>query len=115
MPTATSEQLHALRIAGKHLRYTLELFEAPLGGEAEQLLEPVRALQEQLGQIHDADVAVIQAQMHLHKQGTVPVILRYIEEREAERGAAVATLPEVWAVLTGESYRQTAGRALANL
>ncbi|MBA3948153.1 MAG: CHAD domain-containing protein [Herpetosiphonaceae bacterium] len=115
LPTATSEQLHALRIAGKHLRYTLELFEAPLGPEAETLLKPVRDLQEQLGAIHDADVAVAQAQVHLHKQGTVPVILRYIEAREAERTAAVTALPELWAQLTGESYRQAAGRALAGL
>ncbi len=115
LPTATSEQLHALRIAGKHLRYTLELFEAPLGPEAETLLKPVRDLQEQLGNIHDADVAVAQAHVHLHKQGTVPVILRYIEVREAERTTAVATLHDLWAQLTGESYRQAAGRALAGL
>jgi len=115
LPTATPEQLHALRITSKQLRYTLELFETPLGPEAEALIEPVRALQEQLGAIHDADVAVAQAQLHLHKQGTVPVIHHYIEIRDAERVATVATLHELWVQLTGDDYRQTAGRALAGL
>lgn len=64
-PEAVHE-LHELRIAIKHLRYTLELFlEAPEMESAlypaekkglEALLTDLRHLQELLGNIHDADV-----------------------------------------------------------
>lgn len=58
MPRGSSEQLHALRISCKHLRYTLELFEPALGGDAHEIIKQVEAIQEHLGQIHDADVAL---------------------------------------------------------
>lgn len=58
MPHGSSEQLHALRISCKHLRYTLELFEPALGGDAHAIIKQVEAIQEHLGQIHDADVAL---------------------------------------------------------
>ena len=50
------EKLHAMRIAGKQLRYTLELF-APIYKQA--LLPHIQAMkeiQDLLGEIHDADV-----------------------------------------------------------
>ncbi|HEX6287979.1 MAG TPA: CHAD domain-containing protein [Herpetosiphonaceae bacterium] len=58
MPRASSERLHELRIACKHLRYTLELFEPALGTDARKLIKLVEAMQEHLGEIHDADVAL---------------------------------------------------------
>jgi CHAD domain-containing protein len=58
MPHASSERLHELRIACKHLRYTLELFEPALGEDARPLIKQVEAMQEHLGDIHDADVAL---------------------------------------------------------
>jgi CHAD domain-containing protein len=50
------EELHAMRIAAKRLRYTLEIF-APL--DADEFKEPLKAAketQERLGDIHDDDV-----------------------------------------------------------
>lgn len=51
-----TEKLHAMRISGKHLRYTMEIF-API---YEQALLPyiqyMKELQDQLGEFHDADV-----------------------------------------------------------
>lgn len=58
MPYASSERLHELRIACKHLRYTLELFEPALGENARSLIKQVTAMQEHLGDLHDADVAL---------------------------------------------------------
>lgn len=58
MPYASSERLHDLRIACKHLRYTLELFEPALGQDARGLIKQVTAMQEHLGDLHDADVAL---------------------------------------------------------
>lgn len=50
------EQLHALRIAAKRLRYTLELFRDVFGQRGEALIDQVKAVQEDLGEIHDHDV-----------------------------------------------------------
>jgi hypothetical protein len=51
-------ELHDMRIAAKRLRYTLEIFKVCFPPEFEELLEQARALQELLGEIHDADVLV---------------------------------------------------------
>jgi len=52
------EELHALRIAAKRLRYTLELFRAVFGDSGERQIERVRDVQELLGQLHDHDVRI---------------------------------------------------------
>jgi len=53
---ADEEGHHALRVAAKRLRYSLELF-APLLGEAgESLVKEIKVLQDRLGALHDCDV-----------------------------------------------------------
>jgi CHAD domain-containing protein len=49
-------ELHAMRIAAKHLRYTMEIFAPLFPGELSGWLQPVRQAQEQLGVIHDCDM-----------------------------------------------------------
>jgi len=49
-------ELHAMRIAAKWLRYTLEAFSPLYGGELKEWLQAVRAAQDDLGEIHDCDV-----------------------------------------------------------
>ena len=52
------EELHAMRIAAKRLRYTMEVF-APLYDDGlKQPLQTVREVQDVLGDIHDCDVWV---------------------------------------------------------
>lgn len=51
-------ELHDLRIAAKRLRYSLELFRAVFGEEGERQIARVKALQEELGLIHDHDVRI---------------------------------------------------------
>ena len=53
-----TEALHALRIAAKRLRYTLELFRSVFGERGERQIERVKALQEELGELHDSDVRI---------------------------------------------------------
>lgn len=49
--------LHDLRIAGKRLRYLLEIFEL----DAPQLASTLHALHDALGDLHDCDVALMAA------------------------------------------------------
>lgn len=50
------ERLHAMRIAVKRLRYTLEMYEPMLGNRAADAITAAREMQELLGEIHDCDV-----------------------------------------------------------
>jgi len=58
LPTATPVQFHQLRIQFKELRYTLTFFEDLLGETNSQIIEMTRQMQEHLGQLNDARVAV---------------------------------------------------------
>lgn len=49
-------ELHLMRIAAKHLRYTLEIFEPVYGKALRKPLKVVKEIQELLGDIHDCDM-----------------------------------------------------------
>ncbi len=51
-----SDKLHAMRIAGKHLRYTMEIFAPVYAGGLEPYIIVMKEIQEQLGAYHDNDV-----------------------------------------------------------
>lgn len=50
------QELHAMRIAAKRLRYTLEIFAPIYPGEFKLWLRILRDIQDQIGEIHDCDV-----------------------------------------------------------
>jgi len=52
------DNLHAMRIAGKHLRYTMEVFAPVYDGALDPYIIMMKELQDQLGEIHDDDVWV---------------------------------------------------------
>lgn len=64
------EETHALRIALKRLRYTLELFTSVFGDAGTTQIERVKAFQETLGDLHDIDVRLdlIQAVADRHER-----------------------------------------------
>ena len=74
-------ELHNMRIAAKHLRYTLEIFSVCFGPEIDDRIEDVKSVQEQIGQIHDCDVLIELLRRHLS----------VLAQREQERLAALAT------------------------
>jgi len=49
-------ELHAMRIAGKHLRYTLEIFAPIYGNALDPHIRAMKNVQDLLGEIHDNDV-----------------------------------------------------------
>jgi CHAD domain-containing protein len=104
----TSSELHARRIKAKRARYTAEFF-APAFGDA--LAGPVArltAVQDALGELHDADVAVgallgrIEAQPGAAARAAdaaplARLVARYLEQRDAD----LRTFRERWAALPG--------------
>jgi len=65
---ASIAELHAMRIAAKQLRYTLEIFSPIYPGELKNPIQIVRSAQEMLGDIHDCDVWAIFLPQFLEKE-----------------------------------------------
>ena len=59
------EALHDMRIAAKRLRYALEVTYECFGPYAKTAVKHVKELQDLLGEIHDCDVQLPEAQQHL--------------------------------------------------
>ncbi|HYM83502.1 MAG TPA: CHAD domain-containing protein, partial [Candidatus Dormibacteraeota bacterium] len=109
---ADVETLHALRIAAKRLRYTIEFVREPLGPEATPLVERVVALQDILGALHDADVAaglarqfLVDRAAALSEQQTA-AIGRFLVDRERERGRLRRSLGVPWRRVAGLAFRR---------
>ncbi len=66
-PDAVAE-LHAMRIAAKQLRYTLEIFAPLYPNELKNPIQAVKTAQEMLGEIHDCDVWAIILPQFLEKE-----------------------------------------------
>lgn len=62
------EQHHAMRIAAKRLRYTMEVFRPIYDGALDRPVEAVKQVQSFLGDVHDCDVWVEQLDRMLVKQ-----------------------------------------------
>lgn len=60
-------ELHRMRLAGKTLRYAMEVFEHAFGGEFSSCLEQLKNLLNTMGTIHDCDVHVPKMQSYLRE------------------------------------------------
>lgn len=61
-------ELHAMRIAAKHLRYTLEIFAPLYDDNLKKPIKVVKEMQEMLGDIHDCDVWVAYVPQFLEEE-----------------------------------------------
>jgi CHAD domain-containing protein len=110
--------LHCLRIAAKHLRYTLEAFREVLPG-ADALLAAVAALQNHLGALHDADVASARARAYTaSRPGSLAgaeraAVEAFITSRERIVAGQRASLAAPWSAVAAPRFRDTLRRALA--
>ena len=106
------EELHAMRIAAKRLRYSLEIFAPYLDPAAKALTEQVKDIQERLGQIHDADVLapyLAERLSDLHRAEDAALLADFQAQRDDEARARFihallhqprdARLPGVYALL----------------
>jgi CHAD domain-containing protein len=126
MDSPTIEQLHALRIHGKYLRYTLESFRDALPSEAAGLIKDVVAMQDHLGAMHDADLAsdLIRAYIATHQskkkrknaEEAVPSgLTAYLDEREAAVHSLAGSFGDLWGRINSTKWRSRLAGVVAAL
>lgn len=115
LPGASPETLHALRIACKRLRYTLELFADGLGPDAAPLLEAVTAAQDDLGTLHDHTFALaLLVPLQKAHPGNAG-LAAYAAARTAEREQLQDAFAPLWERLSGLPFRQALAALIAAL
>ncbi|MDQ2807427.1 MAG: CHAD domain-containing protein [Chloroflexota bacterium] len=123
MDEITIPQLHALRISGKYLRYTLEFFREVLPDAAGVLIRDVVEMQDQLGALHDAEVAAGFVRTYVththgryskHDASPIPAGLAdYLAEREHAAGTIHSEFALTWTHLTSPDWRGRLAQAIA--
>lgn len=92
--------LHALRIEFKRLRYAITYFTDVLGTSARNYISEIKKMQDYLGRLNDAYVAVHRLQALLNEDKLtdeqIALIQSYIEQLEAEQQRRITDFPEVW-------------------
>ena len=112
-------QHHAMRIAAKRLRYTIEVYRPACAGLLDQPIEVLKQLQTLLGDVHDCDVWVEQLGRLLEKQAkrlrrlyghagpllSLKAGIEYLQaERRRHRDEVFRQLVECWDRLDREGY-----------
>ena len=127
LPQATLEQFHALRIAFKNLRYTLEYFREVLGEEVKAVINEIKGLQDHLGDLNDAHVAAgilrdflaqwdaLQAQKPVAERHTPEPVLAYLSSQYAERQHLMLAFQETWAHFSRPKLREKLAKAISVL
>lgn len=112
---ARVEELHAMRIAAKRLRYTMEIFAPAFGGasskEFDAVYDKVKSVQEQIGEIHDADVRgpLLQGFLDGHASARPEVragLEALIASQRAAREARYRAFVTFWAKLQKQGFKR---------
>ncbi len=127
LSNASLDQLHALRIEFKKLRYAVEFFREVLGEQAREVISALKAVQDHLGNLNDARVATQmisefmeawearQAQLPLAERKSPEPIVAFLAAKHAERYHLMVTFPETWAMFNRPEFRQNLAMAIAGL
>jgi CHAD domain-containing protein len=119
--------LHALRIDFKRLRYALEFFEEVSGPEAKRVIREVKAMQDHLGDLNDAEFAsrIVNEFIREHdtKYSGIPGFMRpditgvitYAAARAAEKRHQLDTFPQLWENFLRDGVRRDLALALSVL
>jgi CHAD domain-containing protein len=115
------DKLHAMRIAGKHLRYTMEVFAPLYHDDLHPFIILMKNIQDLLGEIHDNDVWVNWLPKFIEKEqarveeyfGNTGPLLRLlpglhhlIEDRQEAREKAYQTFLLTWDSIAAENAWQ---------
>ena len=124
---AQIEQLHALRIEFKKLRYAVEYFREVLGPEARTVIEVIKKLQDHLGDLNDANVATqllrgflddwdaSQAGRPISERQNPGGIIAYLAYQHARRYELMITFQQAWEEFARPEFRQALAAAIAVL
>jgi triphosphatase len=108
--------LHRLRVACKRLRYTLEFFQDALPANGFKVLHrQLVAVQDELGELHDHQVALELAETLLQTNPDDAALQAYHASRVAERDRIQTAFPKLWQTLSGSAYRKQLATALAGM
>jgi triphosphatase len=112
--------LHGLRIEAKRLRYTVEFLGTLLGREKDALVDRLVALQDHLGALNDATLAVAAIRSFLRDHhGTLTVDQRaatvsYLGDRERELGRLRRGVGRMWRPVVGITFARRIARAVVS-
>ncbi len=106
--------LHRLRVACKHLRYTLEFFQDGLPGPSKALVQQITEAQDYLGKLQDHQVALEKIEQLEKDQPENAALQEYGKTREAERDQLLTNFTSgIWPNLNGADFRHKLATALA--
>ncbi|KXS44308.1 MAG: CHAD domain containing protein [Methanolobus sp. T82-4] len=129
--TPSFDQYHELRIDVKILRYTLEFFREVLDSESKSVIKDLKALQDNLGDMHDAVVA-LELLENFEKSGKwgedgnnkssesgslqdYPGVDAYIEYRKKELQDLLDAFPQAWANVIEPDFSLRFSKAISGI
>jgi len=127
LETASFERLHSLRTSFKYFRYTLEFFREVLGSEIKNALDELKAIQDHLGNLNDANVACNLISTFLSeweaRQEVLPFAERHnpdaviacLAARSSERHILLTTFPQAWEQFNRPDFRRNLALAVSVL
>ncbi len=118
LDNASLNTLHALRIACKRLRYTLEFFSDVLDNDVQQVIDATKMMQDYLGQIQDMQVhreLLEDYAKHARNRQTLALLLKYLETSELAKDELRTNIPTAWQTFTASAIRQALAHAIAAL
>jgi CHAD domain-containing protein len=113
LEAAGPKMLHQLRIRLKQLRYAIEFFAEILGEEGQPVIEQIKALQDHLGQLNDAETAAVFFRDLLAEQPNSDQLATYLEARQKEREALLAAFPQAWTRFNRPELRRNLALAIS--
>jgi CHAD domain-containing protein len=112
--------LHGLRIEAKRLRYTVEFLGNLLGPEKDLLVERLVALQDHLGALNDATLAVAAVRSFLGEHHVSlsaeerATTISYLGDRERELGRLRRGVGRAWRPVVGITFARRISRAVVS-
>jgi triphosphatase len=109
------EMMHRLRVTCKRLRYTLEFFMDALPPSAKELHEQLVAVQDDLGDLNDNQVASEMSHSILNKHADNLVMQMYESQRISDIVRLREDFAGKWAILSSPDYRRKLAEAVGSL
>lgn len=115
LATAEVATLHELRIEFKRLRYLLEFFSDVMGDDIKIVIKATRKMQNYLGDLNDADVAITLLKSLRHDFANQKGIKKYIKHRRQEHDNLYENFMPVWEMFNDAQVHRALGLAIADL